>query len=259
MNCWLLYSKDDVEKNKLFIDLLRNNLSYQKIDSELVLVEDLKYKNRPDVVINRSRDYHAAQRLESNGVKVINSSKVTRVCNNKAKTYKILEGVVPFLPYEYREEVIGAEEVGYPCVIKSIAGHGGNEVFLVKDKEEEKSKGLKDYIRQVIADTPERDVRVYILGGEIIAAVERRAQSGFKSNYSLGGSVKLIEPTEEMKNIVDKINEILTIDYAGIDLMYNKNKLVLNEIEDAAGARMLYEASDIDIAQMLAQYVKELG
>ena len=73
--------------------------------------------------------------LEQKGVRVFNSSSVTRIANNKGITYEFLKDVVPFLAVKYGNEIIESkiENKGfeYPYVIKSCSGHGGSQVFLV--------------------------------------------------------------------------------------------------------------------------------
>ena len=42
----------------------------------------------------------------------------------------------------------------------------------------------------------------------------------------------------------------------GIDFLPHQNGYVVNEIEDAAGTRMLYRCSNIDMAKVFMEYVK---
>lgn len=54
--------------------------------------------------------------LEEAGVKVFNSSKVTKIANNKEETFKYLDGTVEYMPFFNREN---KEKINYPCIIKS--------------------------------------------------------------------------------------------------------------------------------------------
>ena len=52
---------------------------------------------------------------------------------------------------------------------------------------------------------------------------------------------------------------MLPMDFAAIDFIFNNGQAAFNEIEDAAGARMLYSISDIDIVKMQVEYmIKEV-
>ena len=197
-----------------------------------------------------------------------NSSIVTDIANDKVKTYEFLKGVVPFLPVRCEGKEIYSEIEGndfvYPYVLKSCSGHGGSQVFMVANNDERQEainqlNGDKYLIQQCCSDLG-KDVRVYILNNEIVAAVLRTSTKSFKSNYSLGGNVQLYKLNDEEKNMVEHILEKLHLDYAGIDFTFHNGKAVFNEIEDAVGARMLYQVSDIDIVNEFAQEItKALG
>ena len=55
--------------------------------------------------------------------------------------------------------------------------------------------------------------------------------------------------------MVYAVLEKISLDYAGIDFIFHEGKAVFNEIEDAVGARMVYESSALDIVALFAQYI----
>lgn len=152
-------------------------------------------------------------------------------------------------------------------VIKSVTGHGGQEVmtlneFLISDKvygeQEFDASGYynEKYVIQPLIETGTRDLRVYVIGKIIIGAVLRESVIGFKSNYSLGGNVRLYTLDECQKNIVYKIINAFDFSYVGIDfLLTSDDKLIFNEIEDVVGARMLSECTNIDYVNMFINYI----
>ena len=156
-------------------------------------------------------------------------------------------------------------------IIKTIDGHGGNEVYIlqdfIKDNDKDNDKDIKtDMVIQPLLDKCNKDVRVYVLNNKIIAAVERCGNNDFRSNFSLGGSVKEYSLKENEINIVKRIINLFNektkgysvkgLFYAGIDFLIDSNGDVLfNEIEDVVGSRMLYKATDIDIVDL---YIKEI-
>ena len=241
---WLIYSAVDVEKNKYYIQMYKDKFKEHFIEIKLVIMGEL---------------------LEQKGVRVFNSSSVTRIANNKGITYEFLKDVVPFLAVKYGNEIIESkiENKGfeYPYVIKSCSGHGGSQVFLVNNSKEEeqaiKAMNGQEYVVQQCCSDLGRDVRVYIIGNKIIKAVLRTSTESFKSNYSLGGKVQEYTLNNEEKAMVERIVDKLPLDYAGIDFTFNNGKAVFNEIEDAVGARMLYQVSDIDIVEMYIKYILE--
>lgn len=266
---WIIYSAEDVEKNKSYIQMYVDKFKKYKVDIKLVIVEEIDNlrefieENEVDFAMNRSRNYLIAKLLEEKGIRVFNNSLVTKIGNNKGETYRFLKDVVPFMPTKYKEEIqisgISDKGFSHPFVIKSCEGHGGEEVFLVKNSQEEwdaiKKMGGREYVVQECCSDIGRDVRVYIIGNKIVKAVLRTSTESFKSNYSLGGNVEEYILNDEEKHMVKNITDKIFLDYAGIDFTFHKGHAVFNEIEDAVGARMLYQVSDIDIVQEYVEYI----
>ena len=236
--------------------------------------------------------------LEKLNMRVFNSATVSAICNDKYATYKYMEekNLAPFMPMMLLTDYLGLEQKEFPIVLKSRAGHGGTEVFWVDNHLELQSiiKGealacapvdgevtgasaggdalacerLSDFLMQKPCDTPGIDVRVYVIGGEIVAAMKRINRSlgdirdRFKSNYCLGGACEIYDFKSDVKmcDMVKKITKSLQLDFAGIDFIFHNGEPVFNEIEDVVGARMLYDHTDIDIVKQYVDYiVNEMG
>ncbi len=154
-------------------------------------------------------------------------------------------------------------------VIKSVTGHGGQEVMLLSEfymkgkrlgeQESDAQAFYKDkYVIQPLMSEYTSDIRIYVVGGRIIGAVKRHVQNDFKSNYSLGGQVSLFEADEYMRKCVDNILALSDFSYIGIDFLYSEGKTpVFNEIEDVVGARMLSECGVNDYAEKYIKYISE--
>ena len=258
MTGYMIYEKNDAQKNKMYVEMHKE--AFADFGVEL---------GKPDFVINRSRDYIISKEYEKIGIRVFNSSEVTRIANNKGLTYKFLKGKVPFMPTEYEKLMlisgvnVNNNLISYPYVLKSCSGHGGSQVFMINsnDDEEIAIKKIENdkFVKQQCCTDLGKDVRVYIIGNKVVAAVLRTSEKSFKSNYSLGGNVSLYDLNETERKYVDTITQMLPMDFAAIDFIFNNGQAAFNEIEDAAGARMLYSISDIDIVKMQVEYMmKEL-
>ncbi|MCI8308167.1 MAG: hypothetical protein HFH14_08985 [Lachnospiraceae bacterium] len=162
-------------------------------------------------------------------------------------------------------------------IIKSVSGHGGKEVMILseyfkkyacsfknfksapKPQEEAAANYYSDkYVVQPLIECDGRDLRVYVIGGHIIGAVIRKANGGFKSNFSLGGTVEPYTLNKEQESIVKKITDSIAIDYAGLDFLVcgEDDALIFNEMEDVVGARMLSACSDIDYIGCYIRHIK---
>ena len=282
MVAWIIYFREAAEYNREYIKLYIETGARLGVDVRLIIAEDLKfgvknnsyfilYRNEeiayPDFAICRAIYPLMTRQLELMGIKVYNNSFVAEICNDKARTYQYLArtGIAMADTEFYKsfqlDDVLS--DLNEARVIKAVGGHGGNQVFLVdpavEDKEiAETKKALSgsDLVVQPKIGNRNQDLRVYVIGKEIIAAVLRTARQGFKSNYSLGGEVALYELSKEEKELVKLIIDQFDFGLVGIDfIVADDGRLIFNEIEDVVGARMLYKCSDINIAEKYLRYI----
>ncbi len=259
----LVYTKEDAVVNRWFIGHLIEVAKELGAELSLAVYNDSDSFNAEkygdvDFCINRSRLSIVNKVLEANGVPCFNNLKTVETANDKYKTYELCKALsVPVMDTcLYSEEAL--QEIAFPCVLKSVSGHGGSEVFWLENSDSLENIKLsedKKYILQKPCSHTGIDVRVYTLGGEIVSAVKRSSPESFRSNYSLGGNAELFEPTPEQAEIVSVLQRELRTDYAGFDFILHNGHWVLNEIEDAVGARMLYTLCNCDIGEKYLRYI----
>ena len=281
---YIIYYDKEAQKNSGFIEMLMTEFFKYDIVLEYVSYEVTAamsgnvFKNSFNdavFVINRTREYRLSKRFEDIDIKVFHSSKITELGNNKYKTYCYLKDYFKrkgFEPENQKEWIadtvfVKADELkqttdkynGNDYVIKSVDGHGGSEVFLLESCVYEKLKG-HDCILQKRIDSDSNDIRVYILFGEIYAAVLRHGTAGFKSNFSLGASVSEYFPDEKQRNFIGNFIEAFgkyELKMAGIDFILTKDgRLIFNELEEMVGSRMLYNCSKHDIVKEYVERVQ---
>ena len=288
---WLIYTREDAEKNTWFIEKLKSECLKYGITLKLVYSDDLQnegsdaaslvdimYKNCgiPSLAVNRSRLSSVSYELESRGVRVFNPASVTKTGNDKELSYKLAASLnIPYMPYltvnddGYGDIGNTARDFGYPLVLKPADGHGGKHVFLIND-EPELMSSVSDIINdpshkpggKLILQRPctltGRDLRVYIVGNRIIAGMLRSSgpDNDFRANFSLGGTAALHTLTDTERLLTEKMIDALPSDFIGIDFIYDKDgNPIFNEIEDAVGSRMLYKETDIDIISLFADHI----
>lgn len=261
---YLIYDSFGIKRNEWFINNLISEASSHGVT--LVLknyssVKDAKKDSLPNFAIIRTINPKINKYYNSRGVICFNNYKTSKIANNKWLTFKFAKKLnVSVMPTK-RLNKINAKKAKYPFVAKSVNGHGGNEVFLINNKEEYdnliKNVNVKNYIMQPVCSSVGKDIRVYLLGGKILASVLRSSETSFKSNYSLGGKASLTEINETQKQIVTGVYKSLNPTFVGIDFILDNGVWVLNEIEDAVGCRMLYELTDINVTKLFINYVIE--
>jgi len=268
---YLIYDKETFEKNRDVLPLYFESAKKHELFLQALILEEMEfiYDNEniqilsnniqlpmPKFVINRTRQFFVGEFFEQLGVKVFNDSKVTRITNDKRLAYNeigrigipVMKTVVNFTPQK--------EVPFYPIIAKNPFGHGGNEVYLLNDSIQRKEMNMKyNAVYQKPCNNPGRDVRVYVIGNEVVAAILRISDNDFRSNYSLGGNVSIYDLSEEEKRIVEKIIKHFTFGMVGVDFIFDDGKFVFNEIEDVVGARMLYKTTNIDIIDLYMKHI----
>lgn len=255
---WIVYDKTRIEVNGYFAKRLSDEVKTSGADSEIILDGEINGVDLPDIAIMRMTDAKLSAELERRGVKVINSARVSALANDKWATYLFAKANgFPCIPTVLAVDT--GPEQRFPAVVKSRYGHGGSEVFWAADREEYNELlnkiDPKDFILQRPADTLGKDLRVYAMGGEIYKAVLRTSEKDFRSNYSLGGDCRLYELGKTEKTAVKKIIEAVDGDFVGVDFIFDGGRIVLNEIEDVVGCRMLYKLTDDDAAEVFVRTV----
>ena len=269
---YLIYTEYESKRNDFFVKELISSAKKFDIDLSLLIYErisvdsgnifyDKKKMDIPRFVIQRVMSYHLTILLEGMGVKVFNSSKVGQIADNKYLTYvKMKEENIPVLKTIFQYD-INEENIFYPNVTKPIDSKGGDRVFLNKDKvsylESVKKYSYTNFILQEVSGDVGKDLRVYVVGNEIVTAILRTSKDGFISNFCMGNDASLYELDSYETGMVKRIVNLINPDYVGIDFLFNKDGIVLNEIENVVGARMVYSLTDINIADRYIRHILE--
>ncbi len=274
MNAWLVYEKDNTKRNYKFIRhwislgkengirfrlVLREQLFYGVENNKLALKikgEDL----RPDFAVMRLNAPLLSKHMEDMGIPVFNNAKVAYVCNDKRLTHSVLAGQVPMMDTAFVDAESKTAPFNYPVVVKASNSCGGRKVFLC-DNDEAYNAALQSCrpdtaVVQPLSDTTGKDVRVYVLNNRILQTMMRFSTNGdFRSNIGQGGDAVPYELDGETRKYVDKIISNFDFSFVGIDFIFNKGRLVFNEIEDAVGTRMLFAHTYIDPVKEYLDYI----
>lgn len=267
MNGLIIYDSSGFARNKWFVDKLIDCCNAVNINLQLNICDDgsLTFDSLPDFAIVRVIAPQINKKLEDNGVRVFNNYLTSSVANDKWQTYLLCQDLgIPVISTHIDSTAHNLDN--FPLVLKSCDGHGGREVFMVNNADEFNKTDIyfrslgKRYIAQKPCSDLGKDMRLYMLGGQVIAGILRYNTNDFKSNYSLGGSARAVIPCDYQLQIANRIYRRLKCDYVGIDFVLNNGKWILNEIEDVVGARMLYAETKLEIAEMFVKHIlKEMS
>lgn len=228
--------------------------------------------DKPDFIIARTgAETHyftlaVLRHFERQGVGMVNAPAAIEAVADKLHTMQLLtaEGIaIPrtiLAKFPVDVDLI-ERELGFPVVVKTLKGTRGGGVVLCRDRSQfddlasllDGAKPGADFIFQrYIRASHGRDARLLVVGGRVVAAMERRARDGgFKSNVSLGGEALRFDPPAEMVDLAVRVAAILNLDVAGIDILFDEHGYRVCEANSAPGFQGLERACAIDIPEKI--------
>lgn len=152
---------------------------------------------------------------------------------------------------------------GAPVVIKLLEGTQGIGVVLAETKKAAESvieafMGLNANIivQEFIAESGGSDIRCFIVGDKVVAAMRRQGQEGeFRSNLHRGGSAELIKITPEERSTAVRAAKIMGLNVAGVDLLRSNHGPVVMEVNSSPGLEGIEGATGKDIAGMIIDFI----
>jgi len=165
--------------------------------------------------------------------------------------------------FEYLDEAI--RKIGsFPIIIKTPFGSLGKGVALVETRRSLHSAfdmllTSPDFtsllIQEYVAESNGKDIRIFVIDDEIVAAMERDSQGqDFRSNLALGGQGKVATLSELEKKIALDAARALDLKVAGVDLLRSKTGPVIMEVNANPGLEGITEVSKIDIPGLIVDY-----
>jgi RimK family alpha-L-glutamate ligase len=213
--------------------------------------------------------------LEKIGIFCINFRDSIEVCSDKYLTsLKLADAAIPTpktkLIYSNDDDVdtlLKDFDRPFPVIVKTLSGSKGVGVIFIESK-----RALVSTLQLIWKINPEEelliqeyietdyDVRCIVLGGQIQATMRRDVIPGdFRSNYSLGGKVKLIKQTEEEIYICKESAKAVDGTWVAVDYIpagKNKTPFVI-EVNSSPGTEGIEAASGKNIISELLDYVED--
>lgn len=209
------------------------------------------------------------RQLEYQGVYSFNSAQSIQTVRDKMFSGQLLyaQGLpVPktmLLHFPFNLDLI-EQELGFPLVVKYNAGAKGVGIFLCETPTQLLDlTGFIDHAtapflaQEFINSSYGRDLRVFILGNQVIGCMQRRALHGFKANYSLGGEVEPFTLTPEIENLALRCAAVLNLEIGGIDLLFANNSYLICEANSSPGFKGLNKALQDNIAKKIMNYIAQ--
>jgi gamma-F420-2:alpha-L-glutamate ligase len=231
---------------------------------------------RPDFIMCRTgaeTDYFTLALLrhfERRGVRLINGPAAIETVADKLHSLQLLNRAGLPIPRtifgKFPIDIALVErELGFPLIVKTLKGSRGAGVLKCEDRAQfedlagllESAEAHADFILQhYVRASHGRDVRVLVVGGRVVAAMERRSLTGgFKSNVSLGGVGVGYNPPPEMAELAVRAADILDLDVTGIDILFDEDGYRICEANSAPGFQGLERASGLDVPAAILEWI----
>ncbi|HEV8455283.1 MAG TPA: RimK family alpha-L-glutamate ligase [Gemmatimonadales bacterium] len=207
----------------------------------------------------------ALHRLEDRGTRVVNSPRAIERTVDKFWTSTLLEQCGIPTPEtvvcDDAEEAFEAYRTLGDVIVKPLFGSMGLGMVRVSDEEMafrvfrtiEQIRGVF-YVQRTV-DHDGTDLRAFVLGGRVIAAIERRA-CGWRTNLARGGTARSVPLSEQLSGLAVRAAAAVGADYAGVDLVTGRDETTyVLEVNGIPGWRGLQEATGLDIAARLIDHL----
>ena len=297
MEVWIIHGGDIETTGDLAFEVRRFQAEAAKMDVDLKVIKPVQFdllvtqEDRDSILVDGApmalpdfcfpylhhgdRSYFSLsiiRQLERLGVKIFNPASTIETVADKLHTHQILaENKLPTpdtMLAKFPVDIDLIENtIGFPVVVKTLLGSNGSGVFLIESAEAfndlmeligETNPNIQIIFQKFVASSKGRDIRLFVVEGEVIASMERRARDGgFKANYSTGGTVQQFEPDDRARELAIKTAEVLNIQVAGIDLLFTDDGYTICEANTFPGFKGLEQASGVNVPKTIFDSMRQ--
>jgi ribosomal protein S6--L-glutamate ligase len=212
------------------------------------------------------------RQFEMQNAIVLNRSDAIANARDKLRCQQLLSGArIPMPDTAFSRRPTGScgaiKNVGEgPLVIKLLEGTQGKGVMLAGSREAATSiidafRSLDEHIliQRFIAEAAGRDVRAFVVGGKVVAVMERQAKPGeFRSNLHMGGQARRIPRSTALERIALRATKALGLHVAGVDVLVGKTGPLVIEVNACPGLEGIEKTSGVNVAGTIIAQVEHL-
>jgi len=205
--------------------------------------------------------------LEDRGVRVMNSPRAIERCVDKFYTSALLREAGLDTPEtvvcERIDDAMAAVREMGDVIVKPLFGSMGHGMVRVSDPETafrvfralELARAVF-YLQRVVVHAG-FDVRAFVVGNRVVAAIERRARDGgWRTNISLGGEARGIDLPPAWSELALTAARAVGADYAGVDLLpASDGSIHVLEVNGIPGWSGAQKATSVDIAGAVVDHL----
>lgn len=210
-------------------------------------------------------------RLQARGVAVLNSPQAIEACVDKYLTSARLESaglpVPATIVCQHADAALEAFEIlGGDVIVKPLFGSEGRGMMRIADPDLawrtfrtlERLQSVL-YLQRFIAH-PGWDVRAFVIGGKVLAAMRRRSAGGWRTNVAQGGSAEVLRLGSAEEKLALQAAAAVGAAVAGVDLLPGPNgEWYVLEVNAVPGWRALAPVTGVDVARAVLDFLCHQG
>lgn len=152
---------------------------------------------------------------------------------------------------------------GAPLVVKIMESTHGNGVVLAETRKAAEAlinafRGLEaDFlVQEFIKESGGADIRCFVIGERVIAAMQRTAAAGeFRSNLHRGGVASVVKLRPDERKLAVKAAQVMGLDVAGVDIIRSNHGPLVLEVNSSPGLEGIENSTGKDIAGAIIDYI----
>lgn len=253
-----------------------------KVDEVIFEIQNGKANldvNNYDFCIQLVKDKYINALLEKDNIRCFNTYSAIENCDDKMITYTILENnnikmpsTISGIMNEGKEKIDNfacskqlkdyvETDLGYPFIVKKSNSKGGRDIYKINNRNElenicNKLNGSQYLFQQFISDNSGKDIRVPVIGGNVVGSFMRINENDFRSNITLGGSAIPYEISNNYKKVAEKVAKILKLDYCSVDFFVSNDKEpLICEVNPDPALKSIEKLLDKNVAKIFAEYI----
>ncbi|GMW01976.1 MAG: hypothetical protein AMXMBFR84_31120 [Candidatus Hydrogenedentota bacterium] len=211
------------------------------------------------------------RQFEQMGVFTLNSSHSIAVSRDKLRSLQILSrheiGIPASVFVRRKADVLPAIASlgGAPVIIKLLEGTQGIGVILADTIdiasaiiETLQSTKQNVLIQKFVAESKGRDIRAFVVGDRVVAAMRRRAQGQeFRSNVHRGGKAETLDLDPAFEQTAVRAAQILGLRVAGVDMLEGIEGPQVMEVNSSPGLEGIETTTGVDVAGAIIEHMEE--
>lgn len=154
---------------------------------------------------------------------------------------------------------------GAPLVIKILEGTQGIGVILAETKKAAEAviEGFRGMdanilVQEYIKEAGGSDIRCFVVGGKVVAAMRRQAKQGeFRANIHRGASAEKVKLSPEERSAAVRAAKTMGLSVAGVDILRSNHGPVVIEVNSSPGLEGIEVATGVDVAGRVIEFIEK--